>query len=204
MRAGINDWGGVSPVTPDHVNPEAPWPQLRALARADRGGGRDLTERLALTPALCPRRPQAWVDPGLRAAVARRADAAGRARTDGWYAGAGTPVPPALRAMLTPDAPPRRGSTRPIAAMLGPRAARRGLREARGPDALRARTARTCTRCCARPTHCAGATVGDEVSYVVNRNINYTNICLYHCGFCAFSKGTQRQIAARRGVQARS
>src|SRR3984957_4598249 len=96
IRAGVNDWGGVSPVTPDHVNPESPWPQLQALARATRTAGRTLTERLALTPRYVQRVAD-WVDPLLRPAVLRLADASGRARTDDWYAGAGTAVPPAAR-----------------------------------------------------------------------------------------------------------
>jgi FO synthase len=193
IRAGVNDWGGVSPVTPDHVNPEAPWPQLEALARATRAAGRTLTERLALTPRYVQRVAD-WVDPLLRPAVLRLADGSGRARTDDWYAGAGTALPPAARQ-------PRRGrGGKRAAAALAPlltRAARgEDLGEGelaalfalegpelegllRGADELRA-------------AHC-----GDEVSYVINRNINYTNICLYHCGFCAFSKG--RSARSLRG-----
>jgi len=188
VRAGVNDWGGVSPVTPDHVNPEAPWPQLQALEQDTRAAGRHLTERLALTPAFV-RHAQAWVDPGLRAAVARRADALGRARTDGWYAGAGTAVPPALARELA--ATRRRGEriTRSVAAVLT--RAQRGadlnepeittLFGAHGADLQAVLRAADGLR---------RLTVGEEISYVVNRNINYTNICLYHCGFCAFSKGT--------------
>src|SRR6202044_4107931 len=59
IRAGINDWGGVSPVTPDHVNPEAPWPHLDDLARDTEAAGRDLIERLALTPSYAVH-PDVW------------------------------------------------------------------------------------------------------------------------------------------------
>jgi FO synthase len=180
LRAGVNDWGGVSPVTPDHVNPEAPWPQLTALARATAAGGRHLSERLALIPAYV-RAAAKWVDPSLRAAVLRAADASGRARPDGWHAGAGSEIPRALRAAL-------HVRRRPHAQLLARARAGAELAEAeiaalfalegaplhtvlRAADALRADTA------------------GDEVTYVINRNINYTNICLYHCGFCAFAKG---------------
>ena len=65
IDAGINDWGGVSPVTPDHVNPEAPWPALDALARATAAAGKQLVERLAIYPAFA-RHADRWVDPALR------------------------------------------------------------------------------------------------------------------------------------------
>src|SRR5262249_61909517 len=65
IYAGINDWGGVSPVSPDHVNPEAPWPHLDALARATNAAGKQLVERLAIYPAFA-RQADTWVDPPLR------------------------------------------------------------------------------------------------------------------------------------------
>ncbi|MET0988323.1 MAG: 7,8-didemethyl-8-hydroxy-5-deazariboflavin synthase CofG, partial [Steroidobacteraceae bacterium] len=93
-RAGINDWGGVSPVTPDHVNPEAPWPHLDRLRDETSAANRELVERLAIGPryALAPER---WGDAGLRAAVRRRSDAAGLAYVEPWYAGRGDGVPDA-------------------------------------------------------------------------------------------------------------
>ena len=71
MAAGINDWGGVSPVTPDHVNPEAPWPHLQILDRATAAAGKQLTERLAIYPDYA-REPARWVDTGLRTALLHR------------------------------------------------------------------------------------------------------------------------------------
>ena len=65
IDAGINDWGGVSPVTPDHVNPEAPWPHLKVLERATKAAGKELVERLAIYPAYT-RAAQTWVDKGLQ------------------------------------------------------------------------------------------------------------------------------------------
>ncbi len=184
VRAGVNDWGGVSPVTPDHVNPEAPWPHLASLARDTEAAGRSLIERLAIIPAFA-RDPDTWVDLALRAAVRHRVDALGRARTDGWYAGSGSPVPAdamhaprrargaisaQLKAILRAA---ERGDDIPGDAVAGLFAVHGAELEAvlGAADALRREAC------------------GDEVSYVVNRNINYTNICLYHCGFCAFSKG---------------
>src|SRR5207248_1586970 len=86
IRAGINDWGGVSPVTPDHVNPEAPWPQLDHLAKRTADAGKLLVERLAIYPAYT-QDPTRWLDPGLRTPVLRAVDAQGFARPDPWIAG---------------------------------------------------------------------------------------------------------------------
>src|SRR6185437_307408 len=86
IAAGINDWGGVSPVTPDHVNPEAPWPELAALDAATAAAGKVLVERLAIYPAYA-RAPERWLDPGLRTAVLRALDSDGFARAERWSPG---------------------------------------------------------------------------------------------------------------------
>src|SRR5712664_779354 len=83
VMAGINDWGGVSPVTPDHVNPEAPWPALDLLARRTANAGKLLVERLAIYPAYTQAPPR-WLDPALRTPVLHAIDAQGLARTDDW------------------------------------------------------------------------------------------------------------------------
>jgi FO synthase len=202
IRAGVNDWGGVSPVTPDHVNPEAPWPQLAALAEETRAAGRELGERLAVVPAFA-RDVLRWAHPDLRGAILRRSDSEGRARSDGWFAGAATAPPPAAQAWVDAGAALRGrraagtgGVSRELARVLA--RARRGA-ELSGGDIVRLFAAEgpelSAVLGCA--DRLRAATVGDEVSYVVNRNINYTNICLYHCGFCAFSKG--RSHADLRG-----
>jgi len=185
VRAGVNDWGGISPVTPDHVNPEAPWPQLQALADETRRAGRELTERLAVTPPYA-RDPQRWADPALRSAILRRSDSAGHARCDDWYAGAG--VAPRSSGTHMPRRLRLSGVPRELTRLLG--GAARGAPLSAG-DIVRLFAAHgaelgAVLRAADRLRR---ATVGEEVSYVVNRNINYTNICLYHCGFCAFSKG---------------
>ena len=79
VRAGINDWGGVSPVTPDHVNPEAPWPHLEDLERSTNAAGRDLVERLALVPAYAAA-PERWTDAAMTPRVRRLSDSLGYAR----------------------------------------------------------------------------------------------------------------------------
>jgi FO synthase len=104
LRAGINDWGGVSPVTADYVNPEAPWPQLVDLARTTNAAGRELVERLALVPAYALR-PEVWTDPVITPHVRRFSDSRGFARPDHWHAGAGGELPPIAARWYEP--PPR-------------------------------------------------------------------------------------------------
>ncbi|MEJ2459989.1 MAG: hypothetical protein P8Y58_18405 [Novosphingobium sp.] len=169
LRAGVNDWGGVSPVTPDHVNPEAPWPHLDLLERATEAAGRVLRERLAIGPAYA-RRPEEWMEPALAKVVRRSVDARGLPIVDGWHPGTSEPMPAERRTGVTV----RSGQIREIVAraLEGARLEERdivSLFEADGPDV---------------------ALIADAA----NRNINYTNICLYKCGFCAFSKGTARDL----------
>ena len=101
IEAGINDWGGVSPVTPDHVNPEAPWPHLQMLERATRAAGKQLIERLAIYPAYA-RAAQTWVDPALRTALLHRIDGDGWPRTDDWSPGTTVSLPPDAARMAAP------------------------------------------------------------------------------------------------------
>jgi FO synthase len=198
IRAGIDDWGGVSPVTPDHVNPEAPWPQLDALAAETARAGRVLVERLAVHPDYALN-PAEWLDAGVKPAVLQLSDADGLARTDAWCAGAQT-APPADD--MAPSGPARGGNTHggqasaDLAPILERARAGRALSEAeiielfaaRGPDLAAVVATADALR---------AEAVGDGVAYVVNRNINYTNVCRYRCNFCAFSKG--RTAAALRG-----
>jgi FO synthase len=185
IKSGINDWGGVSPVTPDYVNPEAPWPTPVALSEATRGAGRVLVERLAITPRYA-REASRWVDDSLRQKVLEAIDACGYRREDSWHAGADAAVPPQpcpARSVGFPDldqilARATRGEQLSETQVVR-------LFEARGDAAKTVFSAADELR---------RATVGETVTYVVNRNINYTNVCLYRCGFCAFSKGGPRSL----------
>ncbi len=94
IAAGVNDWGGVSPVTPDHVNPEAPWPAIGRLRAQTASAGKSLTERLAIYPEYVREAPH-WLDPSLQKAVLRAADTDGFARGKEWA--------PGLRASGTRD-----------------------------------------------------------------------------------------------------
>jgi FO synthase len=181
IDAGINDWGGVSPVTPDHVNPEAPWPALDALERATNRAGKQLVERLAIYPAFA-READTWVDPALRSALLRRIDADGWPRCDEWYPGARAPLPDRVT----------RFARLAVASEI-----RTTLARAQAGNALDETDIVRLFRCredefaavCAAADELRHAANGDVVSYVVTRNINYTNICYFKCGFCAFSKG---------------
>jgi len=184
IEAGINDWGGVSPVTPDHVNPEAAWPDRERLAEATLRAGKTLVPRLTLYPQFV-RQLTEWADPSAARHILAQADTSGHARDDRWFAGAPTP-PPKVGARRS--APRSRVSAILRARELGLDDVT-ALLEARGNDvALIFETADDLRR----------KRNGDVVSYVVNRNINYTNICSYRCGFCAFSKGKTHE--ALRGA----
>jgi FO synthase len=178
IAAGINDWGGVSPITPDYVNPEQPWPQLDVLARETAKAGKVLTERLTIYPSYV-QHADMWLDPALQTFVSRAADTQGFARADGW-------VPGSLKKpkVELPTRPIFSSLDSTIAAAMAGRALTEneivGLFESRG-DAFHV----VCQAADALREDARGATI----SYVVTRNINYTNICYFRCKFCAFSKG---------------
>jgi FO synthase len=203
IAAGINDWGGVSPVTPDHVNPEAPWPALELLARRTAAAGKLLVERLAVYPAYA-QDPARWLDPKLRTWVLRAVDGQGLARTDPWISGSGTAAP----AGPHPNPPPQAGEG--MHAVAGSERSLPRLRGRAGVGALRGILDRATAGdtlvesdivrlfeargdefalVCETADRLRRAVNGDTVTYVVTRNINYTNICYFRCQFCAFSKG---------------
>jgi FO synthase len=234
LSAGIDDWGGVSPLTPDHVNPERPWPQIDELARQTAAGGFELTERLTIYPGYI-REP--WLDPRVAAHVAALADPAtglaeqgamprglpwqepdgGWGSDNGWGASGrtdlhtsidttgrttdrradfaevygdwdevGARIAPAARRGQA-AAVPRRAPAEVLAALRSAERDPAGLSDAEalalldadGPelDAL-ADLADGLRRTAA----------GDDITYVVTRNINFTNVCYTGCRFCAFAQ----------------
>jgi FO synthase len=166
LEAGIDDWGGISPVTIDHVNPEAPWPEIERLRAATEGQGHVLAPRLPAYPEFLSAR---WLAPRVLTAALQLSDAEGLAREDGWFAGARTPVPFVPRDVLPLDTDDELGEDEVVR-----------LFSARGEELHRVLAAADRLR---RDVN------GDEVTYVVTRNVNYTNVCYFKCGFCAFSKG---------------
>ena len=185
VAAGINDWGGVSPVTPDHVNPEAPWPHLRLLEAATKAAGKDLVERLAIYPSFA-RDTSRWVDAGLRTSVLNHIDGDGAPRVDDWCPGHVGQLPSRELGWIQ-----RAPSVTPSASLGQVLAkAQRGdaLGEVEIVDLFRAR-GDDFAAICRAADELRREKNGDTVSYVVTRNINYTNICSFKCQFCAFSKG---------------
>jgi FO synthase len=180
VAAGINDWGGVSPVTPDHVNPEAPWPAIERLRAATAAAGKCLTERLAIYPDYVRDAPR-WLDPTLHKAVLRASDAEGYARDDAWAPGLKSKA-----ADLHFAAPAVASSA--LDRIVGRASAGRRLGEADIVTLFQARGAEF-TAVCAAADALRKNVSGETIGYVVNRNINYTNICNHGCTFCAFSKG---------------
>ncbi|MGB4744142.1 MAG: 5-amino-6-(D-ribitylamino)uracil--L-tyrosine 4-hydroxyphenyl transferase CofH [Candidatus Microthrix parvicella] len=214
LAAGVSDWGGVSPVTADHVNPERPWPDLDRLTEVTEAAGFTLAPRLTVHPAWAAE-PLRWLDPKLRFAVMDRSDAEFLARDDPgsvfperikeraaaqvadgaeveligidssqWYSG--VPVePPVLVPAVSGGSRRLQGA---VDEVLTAFEAGEDLDEdrivtlfgARGPEVGEIAEAADRLR---------SEVVGDDVTYVVNRNINYTNVCTFKCRFCGFSKG---------------
>ncbi len=249
LRAGIDDWGGVSPLTPDHVNPERPWPQIDDLAAQTAAGGFELAERLTIYPGYI-REP--WLDPRLGAHVAALADpATGLAAAEamprglpwqepdgGWTQAGRTDLHVTIdtagrtadrrddfaevygdweevRARLAPT-PASTASASTASASTGPASTGPASRATAGGDPGRVRpevaaALRSAERDPAQVTDAEalalldadGAeldalaaladglrrdTVGDDVTFVVTRNINFTNVCYTGCRFCAFAQ----------------
>jgi len=181
VDAGIDDWGGVSPVTADHVNPERPWPDLDRLQEVTNAAGHELAPRLTLYPEFALA-PDTWLDAEMQFPVMDRSDAEGLGRDNdrGWYSGA--PSNPPLVLNLPPQA------TGALAEVLDGVRAGEEVGEAEIVTLFEAR-GREVAAVCELADELRSQVNGDDVSYVANRNINYTNVCTFKCRFCGFSKG---------------
>ncbi|WP_092979592.1 bifunctional FO biosynthesis protein CofGH [Actinopolyspora lacussalsi] len=231
LRAGIDDWGGVSPVTPDHVNPERPWPRVEELAEQTAAGGFELRQRLTAYPkyvrAGLAGDSTAWLDPRIATHVAELADSEGMADPE---------AQPVGREWQEPDGGLESIGRTDLNSSIdteGRSADRRSdfdsvygdweeLREklpaAREPERLDSdvaaglRLAEHDPAALLEPGNtdaamalltCDGAAldemarladalradvVGQDVTYVVNRNINFSNVCYVGCRFCAFAQ----------------
>jgi FO synthase len=190
LAAGIDDWGGVSPVTADHVNPERAWPALDILRQATEDAGHTLAARLTIYPTFA-HAADTWLDPELHFPVLDVSDAEGLARDADWVSGGGVAPPLLLTGGTGSSGGSSGGGSRrggPVAEVLDGVALGQevGLDEivtlfsARGPEVrMVAEVADDLRR----------QVVGDAITFVQNRNINYTNVCTFKCRFCAFSKG---------------
>src|SRR5215831_8741745 len=242
LAAGIDDWGGVSPLTPDHVNPERPWPQIDDLAERTAAAGFELRERLTVYP---PYIREPWLDPRVAPHVAALADpATGLARAGarpagirwqepdgGWgkaagrtdlhvtidtvgrtadrrddfaevygdWADVGARIEPAARAAATNGRPtpvgaapggpvaPERLRAEVLAALRRAESDPAGLSDAEALALLDADGAEL-EALAALADGLRRDAVGDDVTYVVDRNINFTNVCYTGCRFCAFAQ----------------
>ncbi len=242
LSAGIDDWGGVSPLTPDHVNPERPWPQIDDLAAQTAAGGFELAERLTVYP---PYIREPWLDPRVAAHVAALADPAtglaaagarpaglpwqepdggwdsasglgGTGRTDlfttidtagrtadrredfaevyGDWDEVGARIDPAAR-LGTASAgsasgaagSPRRAPAEVLAALRSAERDPAGISDAEALALLDA-DGPELEALAALADGLRREAAGDDVTYVVTRNINFTNICYTGCRFCAFAQ----------------
>jgi FO synthase len=210
LDAGLDDWGGVSPVTLDHVNPERPWPALDRLREVTEARGFALAPRLTVHPEFA-RDPERWLHPDVRFLVMDRSDAEGLGRDDPgaiwpekvtaadvvhdgaevvlvghrstqWYSGSTQPPPTLVPA---PRSAAVRGAVAEV--LRGVQCGQQvgfdeivALFRARGPEVMAVAAVADELR------HRA---VGDAITWVHNRNINYTNVCTFKCKFCGFSKG---------------
>lgn len=189
IDAGLSDWGGISPVTPDHVNPEAPWPEIESLAAECADAGFTLVERLTAYPRYLADAKH-WFDPKMATALRKLSNAHDLARESAWCPGEDAPAPGNAerplgdgRAFRIVDqrldraiARASRGETLDHGEVVALFEARDGAAEdvVAAADQLRRQVK------------------GDTVTYVVNRNINYTNLCTFSCAFCAFSKAPRK------------
>jgi FO synthase len=181
VDAGINDWGGISPVTEDYVNPEAPWPHIDSLANRMRERGRVLVQRLPMYKSYLHDLGR-WADASLHAKIFSASDSEFVARDSSWASGDATP--PVGHAIALPAV-----ARRPILDRLLTKASEgTSLSE---PEIVQLFGARDLDfrDVCQAADELRARVSGETVRYVVNRNINYTNVCSYRCAFCAFSKG---------------
>jgi len=185
IAAGINDWGGVSPVTPDFVNPEAPWPHLTNLADETAAAGKLLVERLAIYPAYATDTNR-WTDSNLSGAVLSMVDGQGLARDEQWSAGA--VIDPPKTDINLVNGIPMASASADLQRILNRAVTGQELSESDIVSLFQSRGSEF-THICRAADELRNKVVGDKVTYIVNRNINYTNVCYFRCQFCAFSKG---------------
>ena len=184
VHAGINDWGGVSPVTPDFVNPEAPWPHLDSLAKQTAQQNKILVERLSIYPRYLQEADN-WLDKAFTGTVLALSDADGLARTENWSPGRAEAIDnPIPKVNITPGFV----RDRKLDIILDNALSGSLLNESDITRLFHARDGEF-EIVVQAANELRKKVNGESVQYVVNRNINYTNVCYFGCKFCAFSKG---------------
>ncbi|WP_199441871.1 bifunctional FO biosynthesis protein CofGH [Umezawaea beigongshangensis] len=237
LRAGIDDWGGVSPITPDHVNPERPWPLIDELAERTAAAGFTLRERLTAYPRYVRAGAGQWIDSRLTAHVDALAapdgladpaaavvgrewqepdgglDTTGRAdlhtavdtegRTDdrrgdfdsvyGDWAELRTSVPRV-------SAPERLPADVARGLALAADDPAKILEDTDAAMALLTAEGQALETMAGLADELRASVVGDDVTYVVNRNINFSNVCYVGCRFCAFAQRERDADAFRLSI----
>ena len=189
LDCGINDWGGVSPITIDHVNPESPWPQIEQLEKITNNKGMELVERLAIYPEYIE--DQSWYDKNLHSGILELSDSSRYGRHDQWRCGESLSIPASGKHDLWVNK--KSGDVSHEIKKILDKSIHgfdldhdeiTKLFHTRGDDYHLVLNHADLLR---------QKINGDEVTYVITRNINYTNICKYSCHFCAFSKGKTKE-----------
>ena len=189
LDCGINDWGGVSPITIDHVNPESPWPQIEQLEKITNNKGMELVERLAIYPEYIE--DQSWYDKNLHSGILELSDSSRYGRHDQWRCGESLSIPASGKHDLWVNKISgdvsheiKKILDKSIHGFDLDRDEITKLFHTRGDDYHLVLN---------HADRLRQKINGDEVTYVITRNINYTNICKYSCHFCAFSKGKTKE-----------
>ena len=189
LDCGINDWGGVSPITIDHVNPESPWPQIEQLEKITNNKGMELVERLAIYPEYIE--DQSWYDKNLHSGILELSDSSRYGRHDQWRCGESLSIPASGKHDLWVNK--KSGDVSHEIKKILDKSIHgfdldhdeiTKLFHTRGHDYHLVLN---------HADRLRQKINGDEVTYVITRNINYTNICKYSCHFCAFSKGKTKE-----------
>ena len=189
LDCGINDWGGVSPITIDHVNPESPWPQIEQLEKITNNKGMELVERLAIYPEYIE--DQSWYDKNLHSGILELSDSSRYGRHDQWRCGESLSIPASGKHDLWVNK--KSGNVSHEIKKILDKSIHgfdldhdeiTKLFHTRGDDYHLVLN---------HADQLRQKINGDEVTYVITRNINYTNICKYSCHFCAFSKGKTKE-----------
>ena len=189
LDCGINDWGGVSPITIDHVNPESPWPQIEQLEKITNNKGMELVERLAIYPEYIE--DQSWYDKNLHSGILELSDSSRYGRHDQWRCGESLSIPESGKHDLWVNK--KSGDASDEIKKILDKSIHgfdldhdeiTKLFHTRGDDYHLVLN---------HADQLRQKINGDEVTYVITRNINYTNICKYSCHFCAFSKGKTKE-----------
>jgi FO synthase len=238
LRAGIDDWGGVSPVTPDHVNPERPWPQIDVLREKSAEAGFELRERLTIYPEYVKRASEGWLDPRLAAHVKALAGDDGLANEQAELTGRPWQEPDDVYGQGRTDlfatidttgrTDDRRSDfddvygdwtevaahistdtahTTPADVVAGLKLAAERPADLLLPEhedkavALFHADGRALDELARIADDLRKEVNGEDITYVVNRNINFTNVCYVGCRFCAFAQRESDADAYRLSVE---